>query len=90
MTGPFKALILSPGEKWIWIICISQTVKYYCEMNICYVIVKFTTSMTVNSMFKCKEFNLAKVNERLTCKKAARLAHDPECIYLFKYYFIAV
>ena len=32
-------------------------------MNIYYVIVKFTTSMAVNSMFKYKEFNLAKVNE---------------------------
>ena len=63
MTGQFKTLILSPGEKRIWIICSSQTVKYYCEMNIYYVIVKFTTSMAVNSMFKCKEFNLAKVNE---------------------------
>ena len=32
-------------------------------MNIYYVLVKFTTSMTVNSMFKFREFNLAKVNE---------------------------
>ena len=32
-------------------------------MNICYVIVKFTTNMAVNSMFKCKEFNVAKDNE---------------------------
>ena len=32
-------------------------------MNIYYVIVKFTTSMPVNAMFICKEFNLAKVDE---------------------------
>ena len=32
-------------------------------MNIDYVIVKFTTLMAVSSMFKSKEFNLAKVNE---------------------------
>ena len=32
-------------------------------MNIYYVMVKFTTSMAVNSMFQCKEFNLAKVSE---------------------------
>ena len=32
-------------------------------MNIYYVIVKFTTNKAVNSMFKCKEFNLAKVND---------------------------
>ena len=51
-------------------------------MNIYYV-VKFTTSMAVNSKFKCKEFNLAKVNEVID-KIAAVLAHDPECIYLFK------
>ena len=31
-------------------------------MNICYVIAKFTASVAVNSMFKCKEFNLAEVN----------------------------
>ena len=63
MTGEFKTLVLSPGEKWIWIIFSSQTVKYYCEMNIYYVIVKFTTSVAVNSVFKCKENNLAKANE---------------------------
>ena len=63
MTSQIKTLILSRGQKGIWIIRSSQTVKYYCEMNIYYLIVKFTTSMTVNSMFKCQEFNLAKVNE---------------------------
>ena len=31
-------------------------------MNIYYLIVKFTASVAVNSMFKCKEFNLAEVN----------------------------
>ena len=34
-------------------------------MNIYYVIANFTTSMAVNSMFKFKEFNLAKVNEAI-------------------------
>ena len=66
MTGQFKTLILSQGEKRIWIICSSETVKYYCEITIYYVIVKFTISMAVNSsMFKCKEFNLAKANEAI-------------------------
>ena len=32
-------------------------------MNIYYQIVKFMASVAVNSMFKCKEFNLAEVNE---------------------------
>ena len=32
-------------------------------MNIYNLIVKFTASVAVNSMFKCKEFNLAEVNE---------------------------
>ena len=36
------------------LICSSQTVKYYNEMNIYYLIVKFTTNMAVNSMFKSK------------------------------------
>ena len=46
MTGQFKTLVF----------------KYYCEMNIYYLIVKFMASVAVNSMFKCKEFNLAKVS----------------------------
>ena len=46
MTGQFKTLVF----------------KYYCEMNIYYLIVKFTASVSVNAMFKCKEFNLAEVN----------------------------
>ena len=33
------------------------------DMNIYYVIAKFNTTMAVNSMFKCKKFNLTKVNE---------------------------
>ena len=37
--------------------------KYYCEMNIYYLIVKLMTSMAVNLMFKCKEFNLPEANE---------------------------
>ena len=32
-------------------------------MNIYYLIVKSMASMSVNSMFKCKEFNLAEVSE---------------------------
>ena len=47
MTGQFKTLVF----------------KYYCEMTIYYLIVKFTVSVAVNSMFKCKEFNLAEVSE---------------------------
>ena len=39
--------------------------------------VKFTASMDVNSMIQCNEFNS-------NCKIAAKLAHDVECIYLFK------
>ena len=35
-------------------------------MNIYYVIVKFTASVDVNSIFKYKEFNLAKVNEDIS------------------------
>ena len=63
MTGQFKNFIQSLQEKRIWIICGSQTVKYYCEMNIYYLIVKFITNMAVNSMFECKKINLATVNE---------------------------
>ena len=54
MTGQFKTLVF----------------KYDCEINIYYLIVKFTANMAVNSMF--------------ICKIAAILAHDLECIYLFK------
>ena len=39
--------------------------------------VKFTASMDVNSVIECNEFNS-------NCKIAATLAHDVECIYLFK------
>ena len=39
--------------------------------------VKFTASMDVNSIIECNEFNF-------NCKIAAILAHDVECIYLFK------
>ena len=46
MTGQFKTLVF----------------KYDCEINIYYLIVKFAANVAVNSMFKCKEFNLAEVS----------------------------
>ena len=47
--------------------------------------VKFTRSMAVNSMFKCKEIiYLKSVRSFSNCKIGAILAHDSECIYVFK------
>ena len=45
--------------------------------------------MAVNSMFKCKEFSLAKVNEVIfkLQDSSHTLAHGQECIYLFKQLF---
>ena len=60
---PIENSYSEPRREIIWIICSSQTVRYYCEMNLYYVIFKFTTSIAVNSMFKGKDFNLGEVNE---------------------------
>ena len=49
---PMKILISSPVKKGIWIICSSQTIRYYCEVNTDQVIVKVVASIAVDSIFE--------------------------------------